>query len=181
MILPNFIRSSASFCPERVYRWTLHRLWDDRPPLVVIGLNPSTADEARLDPTVTRCCRRAHLLGYGGLVMLNLFALRSTDPNVMKRHPEPIGAQNDAVILRETAGRDVLCGWGNDGGHLHRSNAVLALLAANTPVGASLRLFSLGRLTTMGEPRHPLYVGYDTPLTPLWPLEKILRDQIKAT
>jgi hypothetical protein len=49
----------------------------------------------------------------------------------------------------------VLCAWGNHGLHLDRGATVVALLRQT---GAPL--FHLG-LTGQGQPRHPLYVGYD--------------------
>jgi hypothetical protein len=60
---------SATFSACRRYRYALWRRWDDsKAPLVVIGLNPSTADEDTNDPTIERCQRRAQQMGLGGLV-----------------------------------------------------------------------------------------------------------------
>jgi hypothetical protein len=50
---------------------------------------------------------------------------------------------------------DVLCGWGGHGGLLGRDRAVTALLRAK-----GRPLWHLG-LTLGGQPKHPLYVGYD--------------------
>jgi hypothetical protein len=53
-------RSEARFPSCRTWRYTLHRVWDEgRGLLMVIGLNPSTADEVKNDPTVTRCINYA--------------------------------------------------------------------------------------------------------------------------
>ena len=45
-------------------------------PLVVIGVNPSTADETYPDPTVRKVIGFAKLNNYDGFVMLNLQPLR---------------------------------------------------------------------------------------------------------
>ncbi len=64
------------------YRYTLVRNWDSSlQRLAIIGLNPSTADAVKDDPTIRRCKHFAQAHGYGSFVMLNLFALRSTDPS----------------------------------------------------------------------------------------------------
>jgi hypothetical protein len=48
-----------------------------------IGLNPSTATEDVVDPTVHRCLLDARRWGCGGLFMMNINPLRSTNPDVM--------------------------------------------------------------------------------------------------
>lgn len=75
------------FSPCRTWRYTLERVWAPpegyrgaREVAAFIGLNPSTADEVKNDPTVTRCINYARRWGFHGMFMLNIFALRSTDP-----------------------------------------------------------------------------------------------------
>lgn len=87
------------FSPCREYRYTLYREWAPGDKVVMfIGLNPSTADEVNNDPTVRRCINYAKQWGYTGMYMTNIFAYRATDPNVMKAHPEPVGAENDHYL-----------------------------------------------------------------------------------
>jgi hypothetical protein len=164
----------AHFSFDRVYRYALTRTWDERRPLgLIIGLNPSTADEDALDNTLRRCIRFANREGWGGFWMANLFALRATKPAVMKKHPAPVGEPlhpvtpelppttvNDAWLL-DLAGRcspRIICAWGTDGGHLDRDRAVLRLLE-----GFELRCFGT---TAAGHPKHPLYLPKDTHLIP---------------
>lgn len=150
--------TGATFSPCRTYRYDLTRTWDrGRPPMVVIGLNPSTADETADDPTIRRCVGFARSWACGGLVMLNLFAVRATDPRVMLAHAAPVGPENDAAIRRHT-GREgvlVLCAWGAHGTHQGRGAEVLAdlLRARRWP-------YALGT-TAGGQPRHPLYLRAD--------------------
>lgn len=73
--------SGASFSECRKYRYLLWRVWDEsKPAAVFLMLNPSTADDVDNDPTVERCQRRVHALGYGSLKVVNIFAYRSTIP-----------------------------------------------------------------------------------------------------
>ena len=46
---------------------------------MVIGVNPSTANEKHPDPTVRKVMGFAELNSYDGFVMLNLYAQRSTN------------------------------------------------------------------------------------------------------
>lgn len=153
----------ATFSPDRRHRYTLWRDCllgvDNVSTLVVIGLNPSTADEKVDDPTIRRCLGFARAWGFGRLVMLNLFAFRATDPADMKRAADPVGPENDTTLIAETKGRAVLCAWGADGGFLGRSGVVRRLLE-----GRDLRC--LGR-TKSGEPKHPLYLAAATKPEPL--------------
>lgn len=151
--------SEAVYSPCMTYRYALRRVWDDAGARVLfVMLNPSTATEAQNDPTVERCERRARALGFGGFAVANIFAFRATDPNVMRAAPDPIGPENDRMIL--TAMGDVaqvICAWGTHGAYLGRGAAVAQMLA--TADGGAGRLFHLG-LTKDGHPRHPLYIGY---------------------
>ena len=150
-----------SIDPERAYRYVLTRTWDTRrPQLAVIGLNPSTATEHVDDPTIRRLVRFARDNTYGGIVMLNLFALRATKPEVMKRDPQPIGRLNDEAIAACCATYDTLCAWGAHGAHLDRARIVTQLLR-----DMNAKLLCLGR-TKAGEPSHPLYLDASTPLVP---------------
>lgn len=49
-------------------------------------LNPSKANSIRLDPTVTRCTKRALNLGYDMIVVSNLYPFISTDPKLLKKN-----------------------------------------------------------------------------------------------
>lgn len=153
--------SGAVFSPCRQYRYSLWRRWEaDCEPsrmCAFIGLNPSTADETLDDPTIRRCIRFCKDWGFGGYVMLNLFAFRATDPKVMKAAKEPIGADNDYAILRVvlSAGQTV-CAWGNHGTFKGRAENRVNNLRDN-----GRKLYHLG-LTKTGQPSHPLYKRADT-------------------
>jgi hypothetical protein len=148
--------SEAVYSPCEHYRYLLTRVWAPGPRALFVMLNPSTATEVQNDPTVERCERRARALGFGAFRVTNIFAFRATDPKVMRAVTDPVGPGNDAAIAESAGWADkVICAWGNHGLHLDRSRAVEGVLRAS---GAPL--FHLG-LTGQGQPRHPLYVGYD--------------------
>lgn len=153
-----FGTGTATFSACRRYRFTLTRSWGQPtdPFLMVIGLNPSTADAAQDDPTIRRCIGFARDWGFGHLVMTNLFTIRTKDPAIMRAEPQPVGQGNDDVLvgIANRAGL-VLAAWGVHGGHQGRAAAVFRRLRKE---GRTIK--SLG--TTMdGFPRHPLYVRKD--------------------
>lgn len=148
--------SHAEYSDCETYRYSLTRVWDETLPRVVfIMLNPSKATEVQNDPTIERCERRARTLGYGGFCAVNIFALRETNPKVMRSHPSPEGPENDQAITRACLWADtIIAAWGAHGDHLDRGASMRNVLrAADRPV------HSLG-LTKQGHPRHPLYIAY---------------------
>jgi hypothetical protein len=156
--------SGAIFSHCLRYRFELWRNWGTGRKLAFIGLNPSTADETRNDPTVTRCINFAKRDGFAGMVMLNIFGLRSTDPAlILSPSFEPVGQGNDAAILkwlkRHSDVLAVAC-WGS-----HRSVAVREADVVALAVKAKNALHCFG-VNQDGSPKHPLYLRGDTMIRP---------------
>lgn len=146
---------SAYISDCKKYRYTLERIWGEGPVVAFCMLNPSTADASKNDPTVERCERRAKSMGYGGMYVINLFALRSTDPNALYSHNEPIGEENDMHIRMVIKDSDaIICGWGKHGTLNNRGLQVLNLIkeVGKTPLAL--------KINKDGTPAHPLYIGY---------------------
>jgi hypothetical protein len=162
--------SRAAFSGCLTYRYTLERGWRDGGLgryLNFLMLNPSTADEIRLDPTVTRCVGYARRWGYDGLVVTNIFALRSTDPRRLREVEDPVGPHNDEHIQRVAKlAALVVCAWGTHGAFLDRGRRVVEMLTASENT-----LHCLG-VTKDGHPRHPLYLRGDAVPVPLAALTK---------
>lgn len=166
------ISATAVFSPARTHRYLLTRGWGRARRMVLLMLNPSTADATTDDPTIARVTRFAIREGCGGLAVLNLFALRATDPDELARSADPVGPDNDDMIDALTAdpGQPVVLAWGAiayRSAHRPRTDAVTARLQAR---GVPLRC--LGR-TRAGHPRHPLYLPATAPLTPWQPPAQI--------
>ncbi|MDE0211188.1 MAG: DUF1643 domain-containing protein [Boseongicola sp.] len=152
--------ASAVLSEDRKYRYSLVRVWDDkRPRLVAIGLNPSTADERNNDPTIVRVIGFADRWGYGGLWMLNLFAVRGSNPRILREVDDPVGPGNKEafdVILNLADSTEVLCMWGSGGGYMEQDRTVMGWLD-----GWDFEAICLGQ-TKAGFPKHPLYLPYTT-------------------
>lgn len=141
------------------YRYPLWREWDpDRPRLLWVLLNPSTADAHREDPTLRRCLAFSQTWSFGSLEIVNLYAWRSSTPQALANVENPVGDLNDRHI-QEAAQRSstVVAAWGAYKALDGRDRAVMALLTSP--------LWCLGT-SRDGHPRHPLYIKADTRLRP---------------
>lgn len=145
------MKSGAHFSRCRNFRYALWREWKaDAPKVMMIGLNPSTADAIRNDPTIRRCIGFARNWGFGGVWVLNLFAFRATYPSDLKAAIDPVGPRNDEWIRHVARKVDrVVAVWGNDGAFLGRSTRIRGML------GDRLEVI---RVNAGGEPAHPLYL-----------------------
>ena len=148
--------SFATYSDCDTYRYALRRTWDDQGRrLAFVMLNPSKATELANDPTVGRCEARAKALGFGAFEVTNLFALRETDPHLMRKHPAPVGPDNDTALVATATWADMtIAAWGVHGVHEDRHAAVTDLFERE-----NLTLHCLG-VTKAGHPRHPLYLSY---------------------
>lgn len=167
------------------YRYWLTRGDDDRSKMIFIMLNPSTADAAQDDPTIRRCVGFAKREGFDSIVVLNLYALRATDPRELETEEgdldetiRVVGPDNhfhidvqlckarmDNIDLGGMDGRkdgdfpfEVVYAWGAGGG-LHGQDEVVDRIVREQ--GITPKCFGL---TRDGHPRHPLYLRKDEPL-----------------
>lgn len=159
----------------RTHRYTLWRRWDERPLMLGVLLNPSTADERVLDPTLKRVKGFAERWGYGGFVIGNAFALRTPKPAVVIARAraaadpaEVVGAENDAhlrALIERFRSTRIVIGWGGNIEHRllrFRLPGLRALFAGADPVAL--------RVVAGGHPEHPLYIPYSIePRAYAWP------------
>jgi len=148
----------ATFDTTMRHRFGLGRVWDKGKPIVAFCmLNPSTADAFKLDPTINRCFRFCSAWGYGGLIVVNLFSIRATNPKEIYASSEPSLPINDIFIDKAGEVADMfMVAWGNHGIYQDRGRGVLDRLRRE-----GKDVFRLGSLTSKCMPRHPLYLSRD--------------------
>lgn len=155
--LPGEVHRSAAISADGQYRWSLQRGWGPGPVMCWVMLNPSTADGRDDDPTIRRCMGFARSWGCGSMSVVNLYALRATNPKDVWRHPDPVGPKNDAELTfaAQTFPLIVLA-WGTNGREPRIAEATRILNRCYEHGG---------RLAVLGwtkNPRHPLYMRADT-------------------
>lgn len=127
---------------DGIYEYRADRWWAEGPRLVFVGCNPSLITwraDARLDPTSANCEAVNRRDGYAGVTMLNLWALRSTDPRELRGHPDPVGP-----------------GWAEAFDEAVREVCVVVVAWGTAPFGAGTQLARrriadvIDRLVTLG-------------------------------
>lgn len=156
------IQRDATISECGKYRTFLSRSWDDRAKQVFVMLNPSTADANNDDPTIRRCIGFAKREGAGGLIVSNLFNLRSTDPKFLKEANDPIGPYTESLQISikyaQKTNRPIIAAWGANSIAKNQARK-FCQMARNENV----KLVCLG-VSKSGSPKHPLYIKKDTPL-----------------
>jgi hypothetical protein len=150
------------------YRYHLHRTIPGFGHRVAtfIMLNPSTADHEVDDPTIRKCVGFCQRWGCGELHVVNLFAVRATDPTDLRKASDPAGPENHEWVRRAVrlstdphAGGPVVCAWGTHGAYMEQDRTVLGWIEG------FCQPIALG-LTKDGHPRHPLYAPYSAEVIP---------------
>lgn len=146
------------------YRYRLDRMVSDSGPVYAFfGVNPSTADASVDDATVRKW--RGFVQRWGGsrFIVGNVFAYRATDVSKLATVEDALGYLSGEHITNIINEADILvpC-WGNTGKVPPRLQfAFDALMDALLSSGKPVKCFGL---TASGDPRHPLMLGYSTPL-----------------
>jgi len=146
----------AIFSGDGKYRYALWRVWSTiKRPLLFVGLNPSKASSTMNDPTIIRLMIRASNAGFGGLLAANLYGYVSSYPDVLLGDGDFVGEENDAYLkLAIEMVSQTVCGWGSFRAVVKRADAVLKMIPEPYCLGVNKD----------GQPKHPLYISYDTPL-----------------
>jgi len=99
------VENLCHFSPDRRHRYALIHRWNplfsDR-SVLRIGLNPSTANEDQLDPTLTRIAAFSKREGFDRFWMAKLFGLRTPDPKEVKiaqGKPRGIGQSAPTAVM----------------------------------------------------------------------------------
>lgn len=177
------ILAPANFSEDRKYRYSLCRFWGNHPVewcervdcthpassdlhngwtlALLIGCNPSKADEDAGDPTIGREVSFCRGFGFDGFIKCNAGGLVSTDPAGLFTSTDPIGPLNDKALMTASAftSETVVC-WGAFKKFAWRFEQVEALLR-----GTSNPISCFG-LTKGGFPKHPLYLKATTERVP---------------
>ena len=151
------------------YRWILKReLLNGKKTVVFFGLNPSKANTYNNDRSLIRIINFCSRWNYKNIYVINLFGLISKSPIQLSESNDPIGENNNLIIIksllfwRENIYCDLWLGWGDKGQLSGRDREVIKLIRnfsnfKSNENNCSKRILSLG-LSKKGNPRHPLYM-----------------------
>jgi hypothetical protein len=124
-------------------------------------LNPSVASATIDDPTIRRCIGFAKQYGFTHLNVVNLFALRATDPKELALAADPVGPLNSVYLDNEIRKAGVvIAAWGNHKFAKPQADAFIK------KYGGEFILNCLGK-NKNGSPKHPLYLPKTATVTPL--------------
>ncbi len=169
--------SFCLFSKCRSYRWILKReLLSGKKTVVFIGLNPSKANSFNNDRTLIRIINFCSRWDYKNIYVINLFGLISKSPNQLTKSKDPVGKNNNLIILNalefwiKNINCDLWLGWGDKGQLYKRDLMVFKLIKNLSKLDSnendhSRRVLSLG-LSKKGNPRHPLYMSNESFLKP---------------
>lgn len=152
--------ADAVVTPDRLYRYRLDRRWASGPRICWVMLNPSTADANKDDMTLRLVRGYSQRWGFGALIVVNLFALRATNPDELLKHSVEydMGPQNMAYVEDAmTEAERVMAAWGTLPRSLSRM--VVGRITAMA-YDRGITLHALG-ITKDGSPRHPRFVKAD--------------------
>jgi len=149
--------TTATISNCKNYRYKLTRVWDHtKRKVVFIGLNPSTADEAKDDATIRKLITFAKMWGYGGFIIVNLFAFRSRNAYALLKVPNNFGPKNKKFLEKYSKYPNVVIMWGSKAKEINawRAKQVINMIPHPMCFGKNLD----------GSPKHPLMLAYSTKL-----------------
>lgn len=127
--------------------------------MLFVMLNPSTADAEKDDPTIKNIIDRTYNWGFGKLVVVNLFPIRSSSPSVAKEYAQTRVLSDERFQNRRRIRKEarkagiVICAWGGSPFAVDAGERIWSLLRMS-----NIETFCIGT-TKSGAPKHPLARG----------------------
>ncbi len=121
---------TAEFSEDKQYRYQLSRIWDEtgeKKIAMCIGLNPANAGAAIDDNTIRILIGSLRHLDYGGLKMVNLYALITPKPAELFNHPNNLGANDGWIQTTAYQCQEIIFCWGAFKNAVHRAKNVMAM------------------------------------------------------
>ena len=163
------VKGDAVFSPDGRYRQLMRRWIGDQFPeryILFIGMNPSTADANVNDPTCAREWSFARREGFSAMIKANVGDYRATDPKMLMAPGVIAVSDANLPTIRQAASgatRVVLCN-----GKLNKALQPAGQRLVSTLRADGIDLWCFGT-NADGSPKHPLYLGKDTPLIKFLP------------
>lgn len=145
---------TAKFSNCQKYRYQLSEIWDPTKPLVLwLLMNPSVACIEYSDPTLRRTGMFSRDWGYGGQLVGNILAYRSTNKMNLLKIDDPIGPRNNKMILEMSKkSKMIVLAYGQPPRKFKDRGKEVVKLLKDHPNICYLKL------SKDGTPIHPLYL-----------------------
>ena len=137
--------------------------------IICFGINPSTANDIKDDPTISKIRKIASENNCDGWIMLNLYPQRATNPNDMHLKADRELILKNCYVIRSVFNAYhnalTLAAWGNA---IEKRKYLKECLKEIVAVDSDRKWMCRGKLTVKGNPRHQLYVANNTELNCLY-------------
>ncbi len=133
------------------------------PSIIIVALNPSTANKEKSDTTVAKVETVSLNNGFHGFIVTNLYPLRSTDPKALpQNHERKLIKENTKQITAYAEKEKTPVFWAAWGDNIstrpYFTESLTKLIPEVARIGGSWLNF--GNLTIKGHPRHPSRLSY---------------------
>ena len=158
-----YLCRAAGLSQDEQYRYWLQRVLPTGSGIVCfVGLNPSTADTLRDDPTIRKAVGFARLWGFQSIWMANIHAYRATNPKALRKTEDPVGPENREWLVGMIEQADLaIAAWGRE-----RLTCYAQTLAGWVLSQEKVRCLGQNQDRT---PKHILYLPYTTPVQAVLP------------
>ena len=167
-VIPNFQNDVADILDGWIYlgdnnqRYVLGELGQKN--MLIFGINPSSARPGQPDPTIRKVRTILANNGYDGWIMMNIYPQRTAKPETLTADDSLIKNNLEVLkfVLDNLSVSAVWYAWGNAVDELPAVKELLRRSLQQITSEVKLRwleCYHYGKLTKMGNPRHPLYAS----------------------